>query len=122
MKQNCQDDLDKDNTAACVPVGTPNPILTAKDHFKNFGSTLPKQVCQHPFKRNDIVWVCRTCQADETCVLCHACFNASDHENHDVAFYHAQAGVIQMRGIQLDSVLFMGKIWTLFWKRVWSVG
>lgn len=51
-----------------------------------------RRVCQHPFKKNDIVWVCRTCQADETCVLCHACFSQSDHENHDVSFYHAQAG------------------------------
>ena len=36
--------------------------------------------------------VCRTCQADETCVLCHACYSQSNHEGHDVAFYHAQAG------------------------------
>ena len=54
--------------------------------------SIPRRVCQHPFKRNDIVWVCRTCQADETCVLCHACFTQSNHEGHDVAFYHAQAG------------------------------
>jgi hypothetical protein len=54
--------------------------------------SVPRRVCQHPFKRNDIVWVCRTCQADETCVLCHACFKGSNHEGHDVAFYHAQAG------------------------------
>lgn len=54
--------------------------------------SVPRRVCQHPFKRNDIVWVCRTCQADETCVLCHACFKQSNHEGHDVAFYHAQAG------------------------------
>jgi len=53
---------------------------------------IPRRVCQHPFKKNDIVWVCRTCQADETCVLCHNCFIQSDHEGHDVAFYHAQAG------------------------------
>lgn len=66
--------------------------LSPKEQFKRFGSTLPKKVCQHPFKRNDIVWVCRTCQADETCVLCHSCFTNSDHTNHDVAFYHAQAG------------------------------
>ena len=53
---------------------------------------VPRRVCQHPFRKNDIVWVCRTCQADETCVLCHACYSQSDHEGHDVAFYHAQAG------------------------------
>lgn len=56
------------------------------------GAAIPRRVCQHPFKRNDIVWVCRTCQADETCVLCHECFKGSNHEGHDVAFYHAQAG------------------------------
>lgn len=65
---------------------------SAKERFHNFGSSLPKKVCQHAFKRNDIVWVCRTCQADETCVLCHKCFENSHHEGHDVAFYHAQAG------------------------------
>jgi hypothetical protein len=54
--------------------------------------SIPRRVCQHPFKKNDIVWVCRTCQADETCVLCHACYTNSNHEGHDVAFYHAQAG------------------------------
>jgi len=67
-------------------------LQTAQDLFKNYGSTIPKKVCQHPFKRNDIVWVCRTCQADETCVLCHTCYDNSHHEGHDVAFYHAQAG------------------------------
>jgi len=56
------------------------------------GQVVPRRVCQHPFRKNDIVWVCRTCQADETCVLCHNCFSQSDHEGHDVAFYHAQAG------------------------------
>jgi hypothetical protein len=56
------------------------------------GRTVPRRVCQHPFKKNDIVWVCRTCQADETCVLCHSCYSQSVHEGHDVAFYHAQAG------------------------------
>jgi hypothetical protein len=49
-------------------------------------------VCQYAFKKNDIVWACRTCQVDETCVLCHDCFSHSDHEGHDVAFYHASAG------------------------------
>ena len=30
--------------------------------------------------------------SDETCVLCHYCFTHSNHEGHDIAFYHAQAG------------------------------
>ena len=64
----------------------------AAEHLKRIGHAVPRRVCQHPFKKNDIVWVCRTCQADETCVLCHTCFSQSNHEGHDVAFYHAQAG------------------------------
>ena len=60
--------------------------------IENIAKRIPRRVCQHQFRKNDIVWVCRTCQADETCVLCHACFSSSDHEGHDVAFYHAQAG------------------------------
>jgi Putative zinc finger in N-recognin (UBR box) len=60
--------------------------------LEQLGQAVPRRVCQHPFKKNDIVWVCRTCQADETCVLCHACYSQSDHVGHDVAFYHAQAG------------------------------
>jgi Putative zinc finger in N-recognin (UBR box) len=75
-----------------------NPILAAliyeltgrqssdPSDIENIAKRIPRRVCQHPFRKNDIVWVCRTC------VLCHACFSSSDHENHDVAFYHAQAG------------------------------
>lgn len=55
-------------------------------------ASTPRRVCQHPFRKNDIVWVCRTCQSDETCVLCHKCWTRSNHDGHDVAFYHAQAG------------------------------
>ena len=60
--------------------------------LKKLGDYAPRRVCQHPFRKNDIVWVCRTCQADETCVLCHKCWIASDHVGHDTSFYHAQAG------------------------------
>jgi len=76
-------------------------LLTQRDYQSNtealqdlhkLAETVPRSVCQHPFKKNDIVWVCRTCQADETCVLCHECFSSSTHEGHDIHFYHAQAG------------------------------
>ncbi|CAM9897529.1 unnamed protein product, partial [Sphacelaria rigidula] len=52
----------------------------------------PRRVCQYAFRRNDIVWICKVCQADETCVLCNDCFRNSDHRGHEVYFYHAQAG------------------------------
>ena len=75
--------------APAAPYETPREAL---QKLELLGRAVPRRVCQHPFRKNDIVWVCRTCQADETCVLCHACFSQSDHEGHDVAFYHAQAG------------------------------
>lgn len=81
-------------TAPLTEIVTGQHASTPQDalgQLQEFGS-IPRRVCQHPFKRNDIVWVCRSCQADETCVLCHSCFSQSDHEGHDVAFYHAQAG------------------------------
>ena len=68
-------------------------LNAAQSSISTLGKSCPiRRVCQHPFRRNDIVWVCRTCQSDETCVLCHECFSNSNHEGHDVAFYHAQAG------------------------------
>ena len=66
--------------------------VSALVHLEDLGKPVPRRVCQHPFRKNDIVWVCRTCQADETCVLCHDCFSQSNHDGHDVSFYHAQAG------------------------------
>lgn len=50
----------------------------------------PRRVCQYAFRRNDIVWICKDCQADETCVLCNDCFRSSNHAGHEVYFYHAQ--------------------------------
>jgi hypothetical protein len=51
-----------------------------------------RKVCQYQFRKNDIVWICRSCQTDETCVLCNDCFQDSSHEGHEVYFYHSQAG------------------------------
>jgi hypothetical protein len=59
------------------------------DEIKKQG---PRQVCQYQFKKNDIVWICRSCQSDETCVLCNDCFQDSVHKGHEVYFYHSQAG------------------------------
>ena len=54
----------------------------------------PRQVCQYQFKKNDIVWICKSCQKDETCVLCNECYQDCEgkHEGHEVYFYHSQAG------------------------------
>lgn len=52
----------------------------------------PRQVCQYQFRKNDIVWICKSCQQDDTCVQCNECFEAADHKGHEVFFYHSQAG------------------------------
>ncbi len=50
------------------------------------------QPCGYLFKNGDIAWICRTCQADDTCVLCQECFTASNHEGHEVFFHRTRAG------------------------------
>ena len=51
-----------------------------------------RQVCQYQFKKHDIVWICKSCQQDDTCVQCNECFMNADHTGHEVFFYHSQAG------------------------------
>ena len=43
------------------------------------------RVCQYAFCKNDIVWVCRTCQVVETCALFHDSFCHSNHKGHDIS-------------------------------------
>jgi E3 ubiquitin-protein ligase UBR1 len=38
--------------------------------------------CGHIFKSGEATYRCKTCTADDTCVLCARCFDASDHEDH----------------------------------------
>ncbi|KAI8938796.1 hypothetical protein NX059_004659 [Plenodomus lindquistii] len=40
--------------------------------------------CGHIFKLGEATYRCKTCTADDTCVLCARCFDASDHEDHQV--------------------------------------
>lgn len=69
-------------------------ISTVSDiQQKLLPANTPRRVCQYAFLKNDIVWICKVCQADETCVLCNDCFRSSDHEGHEVYFYHAQVPV-----------------------------
>lgn len=77
---------------ALSPADNDPNAIAADSTLEDIGRHAPRQVCQYVFKRNDIVWICRTCQADETCVMCNDCFRDSKHKDHDVYFYHAQAG------------------------------
>jgi E3 ubiquitin-protein ligase UBR1 len=40
--------------------------------------------CGHIFKNGEATYRCKTCTVDDTCVLCARCFDASDHEGHQV--------------------------------------
>lgn len=62
------------------------------DYFISEMQRAGRAVCQRQFRKNDIVWICRQCQRDDTCVQCNDCFMHSDHKGHDVFFYHSQAG------------------------------
>lgn len=61
--------------------------------FERFKPRSANQVlCGYLFQRNDIVFNCKTCQADETCVLCLKCFQNGNHEGHDVFFHRTTPG------------------------------
>lgn len=49
-------------------------------------------MCGKPIKKGDILWNCRQCGHDLTCVQCDACFKLSDHTNHDVYFHRSNEG------------------------------
>lgn len=51
-----------------------------------------RSVCGYVFNQGDIVWTCRQCAKDPTCVQCDKCFRKSDHEGHEVYFHRASGG------------------------------
>ena len=40
--------------------------------------------CGHIFRSGESTYHCKTCAADDTCVLCVRCFESSEHEHHNV--------------------------------------
>ncbi|KAF2273955.1 RING finger domain-containing protein [Westerdykella ornata] len=40
--------------------------------------------CGHIFKSGEATYRCKTCTTDDTCVLCARCFDASDHDGHQI--------------------------------------
>jgi Putative zinc finger in N-recognin (UBR box) len=55
-------------------------------------SSARRRPCGYVFKRGDIAWNCKTCQADQTCVICDDCFQKSNHEGHEVYFHRTTPG------------------------------
>ncbi|KAG9237492.1 hypothetical protein BJ875DRAFT_369880 [Amylocarpus encephaloides] len=42
------------------------------------------RACGHIFKAGEATYRCKTCSADDTCVLCSRCYDSSDHTGHMV--------------------------------------
>lgn len=55
-------------------------------------SAAGSKVCGRIFKRGEIVWTCKQCGLDPTCVQCDQCYRSSDHIGHDVYFHKSGAG------------------------------
>jgi hypothetical protein len=88
----------------CPPKSIPNllSVLTCSD-WKNNGTIDPRKLfslrnasqrtaCGKPIKKGDILWTCRQCAHDSTCVQCDDCFQKSDHKNHEVYFHKSSSG------------------------------
>lgn len=60
--------------------------------FLDENSDIPNPVdaCNHRFARNELIFHCKDCAVDETCVLCSKCFQKSDHFGHRVRYYLSQ--------------------------------
>ncbi|KLT39021.1 ubiquitin-protein ligase [Cutaneotrichosporon oleaginosum] len=46
----------------------------------------PGSICGKVLQRYDRTYICKTCAKDSSCVLCVDCFQASNHEGHEVLF------------------------------------
>ncbi|TMW59322.1 hypothetical protein Poli38472_004391 [Pythium oligandrum] len=60
--------------------------------FQQFKPKTSQGLCGYMFQRNDIAFNCRTCQLDETCVLCLKCYQNGNHEGHDIYFHRTAPG------------------------------
>lgn len=63
-------------------------LVQCQAYLKEISENSTQRVCSVAFRPGDIVWNCKQCQKDSTCVLCQSCYQDSDHRGHDVFFYH----------------------------------
>ncbi|KAE9035154.1 hypothetical protein PR001_g9433 [Phytophthora rubi] len=88
-----QDNTPPDNMATLLQSDGQLPPVTRDAFFERFKPRSSAQtLCGYLFQRNDIVFNCKTCQSDETCVLCLKCFQNGNHEGHDVFFHRTSPG------------------------------
>ncbi|EPY53009.1 N-end-recognizing protein [Schizosaccharomyces cryophilus OY26] len=51
------------------------------DELQNKGTG--SEVCGHVFRDGEVIYRCKTCGSDSTCVLCAPCFRSTNHEGHE---------------------------------------
>ena len=51
-----------------IEVGSDGNSLTIPIVLEKLRQEGPRQICQYQFKKNDIVWMCKTCQRDEVSI------------------------------------------------------
>jgi len=86
--------VDESSGASSTPtvVSVLKQILQESEQRLQQTAPRPRRPCGYVFKRGDIAWNCRTCQADPTCVVCDDCFRDSNHEGHEVYFHRTTPG------------------------------
>ena len=49
----------------------------------------PFTTCGRIFEKGELIYQCKNCSVDETCVICSKCFTKSDHEGHKYRYYQS---------------------------------
>ena len=62
-----------------------NPIIFVKHE-----APVAKDYCGKTFEKGDIVYSCKDCGLDSTCVMCVECFKNTQHKDHDVSYHFSQ--------------------------------
>jgi hypothetical protein len=80
-------------TALCsIYLRSPQTGAIDMNALSAIAATEHRMVCGKVFKKGDIVWNCRSCGKDPTCVQCDPCFRKSNHQGHEVYFHRAEGG------------------------------
>jgi hypothetical protein len=79
------------NSLACAFFRNDQGVIDTKKLFA-IKLANKRSMCGRPIKKGDILWVCKQCGQDNTCVQCDECFQLSDHTDHEVYFHRSSEG------------------------------
>jgi hypothetical protein len=48
--------------------------------------------CGHVFRKGELIYRCKDCGSDDTCVLCSQCFNEESHKGHEIIYVISSGG------------------------------